>query len=153
MSAVTAIYNAPIAHERIPKQWGTTYVSINYNGKSYLGTAMCIPEHKDFFSPRIGRQIAKSRARLKALADAYQSAETEASMKERLYREVLNFGSADPQEIDPTGKFWKNTLRARDRANELHDAIKHEKQCLKSYLKDLETFTMLIKERRAKIDK
>lgn len=153
MSAITSIYAAPVTHERIPKSWGTTYVSIKYNGKCYLGTTMCDYKNREFFSERVGRRIALSRARTQALQEAYESANNEANIKERMYREVLNFGSGNPDELDPTGTFWRNTFKARTRANDLRLALDNEKACLKNYLKELETFTTQIRKNRAKIDK
>lgn len=154
MNAVNAIYKAPIIHKRVPKNnWGATYVSIMYNSKTYIGKAFSSHTEKDMFSERVGIKIALSRARQSALKDAYKQAQNIANIKTQLYREVLEFGSGSPEEVDPTEKFWRNTNRAICKAKNLQIALKEEEEALDRYLKQLSDFSKAIRKNRAKQNK
>ena len=154
MSAVSAIYSAPILQRRIPKNnWGTTYITIKYDGKKYQGRAYCHHDDKDIFSERVGTRIALSRARIMALEDAYEKADNISIIKTQLYKEVTEFGKANTLEVDPTGRFWKNALNSMRTAAKIRIALLEEKATLKKYLKELDTFAKKIRKQRAKENK
>jgi len=67
MSAVTAIYNAPVVGKAVLPESGEVSIIIQYRGRLYQGVALLHPEDKDFFSEKVGCNIALARARIEAL--------------------------------------------------------------------------------------
>lgn len=131
MSAITAIYNAPVTSAEYDDERGYVQVIIKYNGQSYGGIARLHKEDKGLFSPRVGRRIAISRARLAALLDEYFRTTREYVIKNQMYREVTNCGKHN---TDPTGAFYQNLMSCRKRQSALQHAIKRERMNLRKYL-------------------
>lgn len=136
MSAVTAIYKAPVVGKGIMPDAGEVSVIINYNGRLYQGVALLHPEDKDFFSEKVGYNIAISRARIEAMEDTLIDVKEEAKIKEQLLCEVTRFGEYQGAEdmYDPTHMFRQNIIKALDRVDALKEAIKKEKKILHNYL-------------------
>lgn len=132
MSAISAIYNAPII-KRVYEELNVT-VAIKYNGKTFTGNAQCHEDDKDFMSKKVGHAIALSRARIKALTYEHENAKVIAENKYRLYQEVLGYGYKAPSVVDPTGLFFRNVIRAVTREDKLAKALNKERENLKNYI-------------------
>lgn len=65
MSLITAIYRAKPTYSPIGERDIFTYIV--YDGQAFCGQADCHPEDMDFFSEKVGKTIALSRARQEAL--------------------------------------------------------------------------------------
>ena len=92
MSIVSAIYKAPVVGRVVMPDAGEVSVLIKYNGHLYQGVALLHPEDKDFFSEKVGYNIALSRARIEALEDFLIDVSYEAQLKQQMYLEVTKFG-------------------------------------------------------------
>lgn len=134
MSAVTAIYKAPVIGKAILPDVGEVSVIIQYNGRVYQGVALLHPEDKDFFSEKVGYNIALSRARIEALEDILIDIKTEEKIKEQMYYEATTFSNHLPEYSDPNMVFIKNLMRVKHRIEIIQEAIKNEKKILKNYL-------------------
>jgi hypothetical protein len=135
MSIATAIYKAPIVGKAVLPDAGEVSVIIQYNHRLYEGVALLHPEDQDFFSEKVGTNIALSRARIEALEDALIDLKTEAQVKAQMYLEVTRFGQeGDYTFFDPTDMFYQNQRKAQERAESLSRIIKKEKLILSKYL-------------------
>ncbi len=134
MSAVSAIYKAPVVGKGVMPDAGEVSVIINYNGRIYQGVALLHPEDKDFFSERVGYNIAISRARIEALKDTLFEVRTEAQIKKQMFDEVTRFGRTSGN-FDETGMFHQNVEKAIKRVETLENALAKEKAILHNYLK------------------
>lgn len=151
MSAVKAIYQAPKEFEiRQEEDYSIVLATIFYNGQSYEGIASLHPEDADFFSEKVGKTIALSRARQEALTYAIYEAQTIAEIKYRLYQEVIAYGSKSPAEVDPTGAFLMNVSHALNRVDFLKKALVSEQDSLVAYLKDHKSALDTVKAMRAR---
>ena len=136
MSVISAIYKAPVVGRAVMPDAGEVSVIIKYNNRIYQGVALLHPEDKDFFSEKVGYNIAISRARIEALEDALIDVKNEAQIKRQMLIEVTRFGRLQKQEevYDPTGMFEQNVNKVLGRVKNLEEAIKKEKQILQNYL-------------------
>lgn len=134
MSVVSTIYDTLVDWTEVDEEAGMVSVSITYGGNRFVGTAFLHPHDKDFFSHKVGRQIATSRARTKALKHEYEKAKMTYNNKYTFYQEVLGFGSKAPAEVDPTGALLRNVIRAERRTAFLKEAIEREEANLRNYL-------------------
>lgn len=136
MSAVKAIYRAPVVGKGVMPDAGEVSVIIKYNGRIYQGVALLHPEDAEFFSEKVGYNIALSRARIEALKDTLIDVKTEARIKEQLLDEVTRFGEFRGCEdmYDPTHMFRQNVIKAITRVETLEEAIKKEEKILHNYL-------------------
>lgn len=150
MSVVTAIYNAPIANKIIDVTHNTVQVNINYNGKSYIGIARLHPNDKDFFSRKVGYNIALSRARLSAMKAELKAARIELNRRYDFYQEIIGYGKFSPAEVDPTGRVYYGITRLFQRTTQLKKAIKKEENSLRMYLQGQQKAIKSIKQFRAK---
>lgn len=150
MSAVKAIYQASKKFETVVDEgFAYVYAAIFYNGQIFQGHASLHPEDSNFFSEKIGKTIALSRARQEALKYAIKEAQTIADIKYQLYREVTAYGSKSPAEVDPTGAFFLNCTRALQRVEFLKKALTSEQNSLAAYLKDHKSALSIVKAMRA----
>lgn len=136
MSAVTAIYNAPVVGKAILPEAGEVSIIIQYQGRIYQGVALLHPEDKDFFSEKVGCNIALSRARIEALRDTLYDTQLEAQIKQQMLNEVMRFGEFQGKNdmYDPTQMFRQNACKAITRVETLQKALSQEKERLKNYL-------------------
>lgn len=148
MSAIKAIYNAK-REFYVDDHYCDVYATIQYNGKLYRGSAALHPEDANFFSEKVGKTIALSRARQAALKDEITRAEEIAKVKYQMYQEVIAYGSKPPAEVDPTGAFLKNTIRALDRVGVLRGHLLSEQASLEEYLKAHKEALGIVKKMRA----
>lgn len=141
MNIVKAIYKAPIL--QIESYFNTTSVSIKYNGRLYTGYAYLNEEEDfNFFSEKVGKNIALSRARTKAM-------KTELEREKNSYREVNNFFNLKPNLLrDEDHKSLLN--RKKWRCESLRTAIKNEKHNLNKYLEGQDRAIKSIKKIRNK---
>lgn len=137
MSAISAIYKAETIGKAVLPDAGEVSVIIKYNNRLYQGVALLHPDDKDFFSERVGYNIAISRARIEALEDVLIDVKEEAQYKQQMLDEVTRFGEFKCQEdmYDPTGMFRQNVVRVLTRIENLQEAIKKEKRILANYIK------------------
>ena len=152
MSAIKAIYNAPIVGKAVLPDAGEVSIIIQYHGRIYQGVALLHPEDKDFFSEKVGCNIALSRARIEALQDTFLDAQIEAQIKQQMLNEVLRFGLETGQDdkYDPTQMFRQNVNHAINRKNNLKKALIKEKNRLINYIANHGKAIQSIKLHRAK---
>ena len=151
MSAVKAIYQAPREFDIYTDDYcSTVSATIFYGGRFYMGTAFLHPEDEDFFSEKVGKTIALSRARQEALKVAINEAQVIAKIKYQLYQEVIAYGSKSSAEVDPTGAFLTNVNRALNRVDFLKKALASEQDSLAAYLKDHKSALDTVKAMRAR---
>lgn len=148
MSVVTAIYKAPITHEFHSKIRNGYHLYIKYDGKKFAGRAYLSPEDKDFYSSRIGRNIALSRARMNAMNYEIKKSRKEMNYRYDFYQEVTKYGKVSPAEVDPTGSFYRAIVRYTTRISALKEALKKEKSNLKAYLENQEKALSIVRNFR-----
>lgn len=134
MSAVSAIYKAPVVGKAVMSEAGEVSVIIQYHGRLYQGVALLHPEDKEFFSEKVGYNIALSRARIEALEDTLIDVREEARIKEQMYYEATTFSNKSPEYSDPNMMFIGLVMRAKQRVETLQEAIVREKKILANYL-------------------
>lgn len=85
----TLVYEAPVVKEERNTEAGITKVTILIEDEEFTGTAKLHPDDADFDSKRVGRKIALSRARIRALlALGKQARQILAKEKRSLYRYI-----------------------------------------------------------------
>lgn len=156
MSAVSAIYNAPIVARAILPDSGEVAIIIKYQGRFYNGEALLHPQDKDFFSEKVGSAIALSRARIEALKDVLQETQLEALYKQKMWFEVTKFGNSATTDFDPTGYFLQNVTKTTRRVKQLEEALKKEQAALANYItnhgKALQSIQKHRDERKDEVD-
>lgn len=148
MNIIKTIYALPIYHFHTDDQCGESYVEIVYNGKVYKGFAQLHPQDAEFYSPRVGKAIALSKARMSLIKDRIQQAKKIAEIKYQLYQEVIGYGQKAPAEVDPTGAFLRNVIRAQANVRNLKTALKKERESLKNYLTGYSKATASVRKLR-----
>lgn len=143
------IYSIKPRYEVYPNA-GVCKVYLTFQNKTYRGLAELSPEDKDFFSEKVGLNIALSRARIKLLKDLVKEAEFIFNIKYQMYEEALNYSPFDIDLVDPTGNFYKKVLKASTRVTKLKKYSKSEQQQLKQYLKNQSKLVEGIKKIRAR---
>lgn len=134
MSIVSAIYDARTTWVIADTEKGEVSVGLEFSGNQYSGHARLHPNDKDFFSYKVGRQIATSRARIQILRAEMNKAKQTYNNKYAFYQEVTGFGSRAPAEIDPTGTLLRNVIRSQRRVDFLKEALNDEENNLRDYL-------------------
>lgn len=134
MSIISAIYKAPVKAVAVSEAIGSVVVLINFNGKLYEGVAVLHPEDEGFFSERVGKNIAKSRARLAIFKDAITETKQNHTAKFRMMKELQTTTGYAWSELDPTGKIYQNIVSSAVRLEKLRYAYKEEKKKLNNYL-------------------
>lgn len=136
MSVVSAIYKAPIVTEVIDENIGDTIIGILYDGKLFTGNAKLAENDKGFYSYRVGRNIALSKARMNAMNYEIKKSRKEMEYRYNFYQEATKYGKAGPAEVDPTGNFYHAITRYISRISALKKALKTEETNLKTYIKN-----------------
>lgn len=136
MSVVSAIYKAPIVTEVIDENIGDTIIGILYDGKLFTGNAKLAENDKGFYSYRVGRNIALSKARMNAMNYEIKKSRKEMEYRYDFYQEATKYGKAGPAEVDPTGNLYQAIMRIEKRIDALSAALKKEKKDLKAYLRN-----------------
>jgi hypothetical protein len=136
MSVVSAIYKAPIVTEVIDENIGDTIIGILYDGKLFTGNAKLAENDKGFYSYRVGRNIALSKARMNAMNYEIKKSRKEMEYRYDFYQEATKYGKAGPAEVDPTGNFYHAITRYISRISALKKALKTEETNLKTYIKN-----------------
>lgn len=136
MSVVSAIYKAPIVTEVIDENIGDTIIGILYDGKLFTGNAKLAENDKGFYSYRVGRNIALSKARMNAMNYEIKKSRKEMEYRYDFYQEATKYGKAGPAEVDPTGNFYHAITRYISRISVLKKALKTEETNLKTYIKN-----------------
>jgi hypothetical protein len=136
MSVVSAIYKAPIVTEVIDENIGDTIIGILYDGKLFTGNAKLAENDKGFYSYRVGRNIALSKARMNAMNYEIKKSRKEMEYRYDFYQEATKYGKAGPAEVDPTGNFYHAITRYISRISALEKALKTEETNLKTYIKN-----------------
>lgn len=136
MSVVSAIYKAPIVTEVIDENIGDTIIGILYDGKLFTGNAKLAENDKGFYSYRVGRNIALSKARMNAMNYEIKKSRKEMEYRYDFYQEATKYGKAGPAEVDPTDNFYHAITRYISRISALKKALKTEETNLKTYIKN-----------------
>ena len=97
------------------------------------------PDYKDFFSEKVGLNIALSRARISLLEEKKLEARKIFKARELMYREALDFNNPnlDYNEIDPTGRFLKRVKKSYHLYQNFYQTLKQEQTALNNYIKEL----------------
>ena len=70
----------------------TCVAKLIFNNKEYIGEANLNPKDEEFFSEKVGLNIALSRARILLLKDYYSRQDTEYKCLEKAYNEAILYG-------------------------------------------------------------
>lgn len=133
MNIIKKIHKVPISHLCVEDK--LTTVTLFYKGKMYSGTAQLHPDDSEFFSERVGKTIALSRARIAILKDEYEQVKSTYKSKCQFYQEVLGCGAKTVADVDPSGAFLLNIKRTQERMKRIKSALDKEKKELNEYLK------------------
>ena len=125
-------------------------IKLRYQDRIYIGSATIHPNDKEFFSEKVGFNIALSRARIKIMEDVYKEAKQEALFKNRMLKEATNFGQLDISTIDPTGNFRAKVDKANKRAKKIRDALIKERKGQSIYIGSLKSMIESVRNLRAK---
>lgn len=147
MKLLDAIYHAPTL-VNVSEENNKVDVHILYRDKLWKGSAYLHPEDKDFFSAKVGKRIALSRARTKILKYEENRLKELCKQRELFYTEVRGYGSKNQAEVDPTGAFIRNLDRCFIRYNAVKEAISKEENSLKNYLEDYKKAIGTVKKMR-----
>lgn len=148
MSVVTAIYKAPIVTEAIDENIGGTIIGILYNGKLFTGNAKLAENDKGFYSYRVGRNIALSKARMNAMNYEIKKSRKEMEYRYDFYQEATKYGKVGPAEVDPTGSFYRAITRYISRISALKKVLEKEKSNLNTYLENQEKALSIVRNFR-----
>ena len=148
MSVVTAIYKAPIVAEAIDENIGSTIIRILYNRKMFIGSAKLSESDKDFYSYRVGRNIALSKARIEVINYEIKKSKKEMKYRYDFYQEATKYGKVSPAEVDPTGNFYHAITRYISRISALKKALEKEKSNLNAYLENQEKVLSIVRNFR-----
>lgn len=148
MNLIKAIYNAPIITKDYDESIGTTKIEIRYENRTFRGWAALSPEDKEFYSKKVGYNIALSKARINALE--YYCKQEEKKYKQRFVflQEVLGYGKKELAEIDPTNAFSRGVMHCKSRVVALEAAAAKEKEVLKKYIEGQDKAIVSIKNYR-----
>lgn len=142
MSIVKAIYNVKPEYSYSDNEYKTTAV-IKYNGQTYIGSSSVHPDDKDFASIRVGKNIALSRARIKAMKSELKREQLEYDINNRFYCKIVSSNDFKPIKI---------LINAKFRCQDLRVAIKKEEHNLNKYLQGQAKAIESIRRFRSKQD-
>lgn len=148
MSVVNAIYKAPTITQLVNEKSGICIVGINYNGKIFSGRAKLAENDKDFFSEKVGKTIALSKARISAMQYEIKKTRKELQYRYDYYQEATKYEQLSPAEVDPTGNFYHAMMRCSTRISTLEKALKIENDNLKIYLKNQAKALLIVRKFR-----
>lgn len=141
MSIVTQIYKAePTYSHTVPSNIIEAIITVN--GQRFIGTSGCAPDDDEFFSMKLGKQLALSRARISALQHFYEDTYKIYDGKYQLYNEIRLIPY---EKNDLTFAYLeKNMWQITTQLDRLEYAIKKEEQHLKELIHDInDTFTRI----------
>lgn len=144
---VKAIYNIEPIYDVYPEA-GICQTFITFQGKTYSGVAQLAPEDKDFFSEKVGLNIALSRTRIKILKDKLQEAKQIEKARTQMYREATGYGLRETNAIDPMCVFMGEVIKSRRRVYNLKAALKKEQTYLRKYLENQDKMVERVKRIR-----
>lgn len=130
MSIIDKIYLAPIVESIYNEQSGITTIVIEFNNKKYIGSAFLHKDDKDFYSQKVGKNIALSHARIAAMQDVYSKLLKTANEDWLHYCRIVDYNIID---FEHKNLFYK-AIRSMKKAENIKKAILKEKNNLKSYL-------------------
>lgn len=146
---IKTIYSLEPSYE-VNELAGLCTVILTFQNKRYVGTAQISPEDRDFFSQKIGLNIATSRAIIKILKDKYEESKLIANARDSMLREAIEYGKKELIEVDPTGAFLMKVIKANKNALRLKKALKQEQKRLNQYIVDVDKTIKTIKRNRDK---
>lgn len=148
MSVVSAIYKAPMVAEAVDENIGDTIIGILYDGELFIGNAKLAENDKGFYSYKVGRNIALSRARMNAINYEIKKSRKEMKYRYDFYQEATKYGKVSPAEVDPTGNFYHAITRYISRISALKKALEKEKSNLNTYLENQEKALSIVRNFR-----
>lgn len=148
MSVVSAIYKAPMVAEAVDENIGDTIIGILYDGKLFTGNAKLAENDEGFYSYRVGRNIALSKARMNAMNYEIKKSRKEMEYRYDFYQEATKYGKVGPAEVDPTGNFYHAITRYISRISALKKALEKEKSNLNTYLENQEKALSIVRNFR-----
>ena len=152
MKLVKAIYSAPINTLKYHEDTGITIVTIKYENTYYSGIAWLSELDKDFYSKKVGYNIALSKARIKALQYYYEQEKKKYEQRYQFFQEVLGHGAKKLAEIDPTSAFSRNLMQLQYRVAAIKEALEKEKTLLRKYVEGQNKAVESVKRFRQKVD-
>lgn len=148
MSIVKAIYNVKPEYYSYSADGGyQTVATIRYNGRTYIGYSFVHPDDEDFASTRVGKNIALSRARTKAMENELRKEQSGYVYKKQLYNEIFLDVKSDYSE-----RANNLLIQTERRCKNLRVAIKKEKHNLNKYLQGQAKAIESIRRFRSKQD-
>lgn len=135
---------------RVYPDTGICLIWLTFNKKTYAGRAELSPEDKDFFSEKVGLNIALSRARISLLKDLVAQQKQIADTRMQMYLEATNYNKNKRDIVDPTGAFLTKANKAQIKYETLKSALKKEKKYLNKYIENQSRMVEIIKIHRAK---
>lgn len=129
---------------------GVCKVYLTFQGERYCGTAQLAPEDSDFFSEKVGLNIALSRARIVLLKDLIKQTKIAANIKYQMYQEAIEYGKKSPGAVDPTEAFLKKAIKAQTKYDLLRHALKKEQRFLAGYLENQDKMVERVRLYRVK---
>lgn len=146
---IKTIYNLEPTY-RVYPDVGICKIWLTFQGKTYCGTAQLSPADKDFFSEKVGLNIALSRARIKLLKDMTKQAKYIFIIKKQMWLEATEYGKLSLNEVDPKYVFLHKVGKADSNYNNLLHALRKEKAYLNKYLQEQDKMVERVKIHRSK---
>lgn len=122
---------------------------INYKGKTYCGDAFCHVEDKEYFSEKVGFNIATQRALLKILKHERDEAKKIYDAFYVAYQEATVWSGNEAAEVDPTGAFWRRVEKAHASYEEFATAVRKENAALNHYINNVNDMMQKMKKIRS----
>lgn len=116
-------------------------IAIKYNGRKYYGSATCHPEDREFFSEKIGMNIAY----LRACAEAMYAEREKAREK---YESLKNFYANYRQNHAPSADLESAITEAEKHFHYYQRKYRESKQELKEYLHNHEKVLESLRRQR-----
>ena len=127
-----SIYNIEPKYE-VDESLGKCTVFLYYNGKAYRGCATVKQEDRDFFSEKVGLNIALHRARIELLKDILLDTIKNIKAMTQMYQAATKFNKEESMTIDPTGRFKDIIIRFEKKEKKIRAMLKQEKTSLRKY--------------------
>ena len=127
-------------------------VMIEYDHHKYYGTSCCHPDDIDFYSEKVGYNIAYKRAIIQCLEMQTFEAENEWKYLKTIYSNIIMNHEETPETVDPTGRMKEALYRAEKHYKKFKKARDMARKDLKNYLEAQARVVDSLKRQRAKND-
>jgi hypothetical protein len=152
MNLIRVLNRCPVKEKTLDHM---TVATINYNGTDYTGFSACCEEDEEFYSPKIGFNIAHQRALIEAAYWATADAEREWKILNKAYKDAMFNLYEDKDaiaEADPQNRFKRQVRMAENKYRRYSRDLKILRNELNEYLKAQETVISSLKRQRQNKD-